>query len=72
MTIRTSSGTTVLADKQATSGGRVGKPMDIARVVMFLCDEENGFITGENIVVDGGMTKQMIYSGDFGWEYEGT
>ena len=57
------------ADQQQHPVGRVGKPMDIARVVMFLCDAENGFITGENIIVDGGMTKQMIYSGDFGWEY---
>lgn len=50
---------------------RVGDPMDIARVAMFLCHEENSFITGENITVDGGMTKLMIYSGDEGWEYRG-
>lgn len=49
---------------------RVGEPMDIARVVMFLCDERNSFINGENITVDGGMTKLMIYSGDYGWEYQ--
>jgi NAD(P)-dependent dehydrogenase (short-subunit alcohol dehydrogenase family) len=42
----------------------------IARTVIFLCDEENGFITGANITIDGGMTKQMIYSGDNRWEYE--
>ena len=58
-----------LADKHQHPVRRVGRPLDIARVVMFLCDEENGFITGENITVDGGMTKQMIYSGDYGWEY---
>jgi len=41
--------------------GRVGKPIDIANVCMFLTDGENGFIDGENIVVDGGMTRKMIY-----------
>ena len=45
--------------------------MDIARAVMFLCDESNSSITGENITVDGGMTRLMIYSGDAGWEYRG-
>jgi len=40
---------------------RVGKPEDIARIVRFICDEENDFINGENIVADGGMTKKMIY-----------
>jgi NAD(P)-dependent dehydrogenase (short-subunit alcohol dehydrogenase family) len=57
------------ADKHQHPVRRIGKPLDIARAVMFLCDEENGFITGENITVDGGMTKQMIYNGDYGWEY---
>ncbi|PNT91429.1 SDR family NAD(P)-dependent oxidoreductase [Clostridium thermosuccinogenes] len=60
------------ADTAQHPSGRVGEPMDIARVVMFLCDEENSFITGENITVDGGMTKLMIYSGDEGWEYKVT
>jgi NAD(P)-dependent dehydrogenase (short-subunit alcohol dehydrogenase family) len=46
--------------------------MDIARAVMFLCDEENSFITGENITVDGGMTKQMIYHNDYGWSFDQT
>lgn len=49
--------------------GRIGKPQDIANMVLFLCSEQAGFITGENICIDGGMTRQMIYSGDFGWEY---
>ncbi|AOY74523.1 SDR family NAD(P)-dependent oxidoreductase [Clostridium formicaceticum] len=40
---------------------RVGKPEDIARACLFLSNEENDFITGENIVIDGGMTKKMIY-----------
>ncbi len=46
---------------------RVGNPMDIANMVLFLCSDKAGFITGENICIDGGMTKQMIYHGDFGW-----
>ena len=50
--------------------GRVGNPMDIANMVLFLCSEKAGFITGENICIDGGMTKQMIYHGDHGWNLE--
>ena len=50
--------------------GRVGNPMDIANTVLFLCSEKAGFITGENICVDGGMTKLMIYHGDNGWKLE--
>ncbi len=48
--------------------GRVGDPADIASVVMFLASEEAGFITGENVCVDGGMTRQMVYHNDFGWK----
>ena len=51
--------------------GRVGNPMDIANMVLYLCSEKAGFITGENICIDGGMTKQMIYHGDHGWTLEG-
>lgn len=50
--------------------GRVGNPLDIANTVLFLCSEEASFITGENICVDGGMTKLMIYHGDHGWTME--
>ena len=50
--------------------GRVGNPMDIANMVLFLCSEKAGFITGENICIDGGMTRQMIYHGDWGWSLE--
>ena len=50
--------------------GRVGNPLDISNMVMFLCSEKAGFITGENICIDGGMTKQMIYHGDHGWKLE--
>ena len=48
--------------------GRVGNPQDIANMVLYLCSDMAGFITGENICIDGGMTKQMIYHDDFGWE----
>ena len=47
--------------------GRVGNPRDIASMVLYLCSDMAGFITGENICIDGGMTRQMIYHGDFGW-----
>ena len=50
--------------------GRVGNPLDIANMVLFLCSDKAGFITGENICIDGGMTKQMIYHGDHGWKLE--
>ena len=49
--------------------GRVGNPMDIANMVMFLCSDKAGFITGEIICIDGGMTKLMIYHDDHGWTY---
>ena len=47
--------------------GRVGNPLDIANMVLYLCSNKAGFITGENICIDGGMTRQMIYHGDNGW-----
>lgn len=50
--------------------GRVGNPMDIAHMVLFLCSEKAGFITGENICIDGGMTRLMVYHGDHGWSLE--
>ena len=50
--------------------GRVGIPMDIANMVLFLCSNKASFITGENICIDGGMTHQMIYHGDNGWKLE--
>ncbi len=49
---------------------RVGTPEDIAELVLFLCSDKAGFISGENICVDGGMTRQMIYHGEHGWSYE--
>ena len=50
--------------------GRVGNTMDIANMILFLCSDKAGFISGENICIDGGMTKQMIYHGEHGWKYE--
>ena len=57
------------ADAVQQPVGRVGNPLDIANMVLFLCSDKAGFITGENICIDGGMTKQMIYHGNCGWEY---
>lgn len=51
--------------------GRVGTPMDITNMVLYLCSDKAGFITGENICIDGGMTHQMIYHNDFGWTLQG-
>ncbi len=50
--------------------GRVGNPLDIANMVLFLCSSKAGFINGENICIDGGMSRQMIYHNDFGWKLE--
>ena len=50
--------------------GRVGNPPDIAHMVLYLCSDMAGFINGENICIDGGMTRQMIYHGDHGWTLE--
>jgi NAD(P)-dependent dehydrogenase (short-subunit alcohol dehydrogenase family) len=57
-------------DATQQPAGRVGNPMDIAHMVLFLCSDKAGFITGENICIDGGMTKLMIYHGDGGWKLE--
>lgn len=58
-------------DATQQPAGRVGNPMDIANMVLFLCSDKAGFITGENICIDGGMTRQMIYHNDFGWTLQG-
>ena len=57
-------------DATQQPAGRVGHPMDIAHMVLFLCSDKAGFITGENICIDGGMTRQMIYHGDWGWRLD--
>ena len=49
------------ADHDQHPSGRVGRPEDIARACLFLCDPENNFVNGQNMVIDGGMTKKMIY-----------
>ena len=58
------------ADATQQPAGRVGNPPDIANMVLYLCSDMAGFITGENICIDGGMTKQMIYHGDCGWKLD--
>ena len=57
-------------DASQQPAGRVGNPMDIANMALFLASDKAGFITGENICIDGGMTRVMIYHGDNGWKLE--
>jgi len=57
-------------DKNQHPVQRIGKVDDVVNLVMYLCSEKSGFITGENIVLDGGMSKTMIYNDDFGWKYK--
>jgi len=58
------------ADNSQHPAGRVGVPEDIAEMVLFLCDNDRaGFITGQNIAIDGGMGKLMVYHNDEGWLY---
>lgn len=57
------------ADVDQHPSGRIGTPDDIASLALFLCSKEAGFITGENITVDGGMSRLMIYHGDHGWTF---
>ena len=58
------------ADALQQPVGRIGNPLDIANMVLFLCSDKAGFITGENICIDGGMTRLMIYHNDNGWKLE--
>lgn len=58
------------ADAYQQPSGRVGNPLDIANAVLFVCSDKAEFINGENICIDGGMTKQMIYHNDFGWKLD--
>ena len=55
------------SDNLQHPSGKIGHPNDIAKLVLFLCSEDASFINGENICVDGGMTKQMIYHNDYNW-----
>ena len=56
------------ADRTQHPAGRVGRPEDIVRAAFFLCSEDASFMTGQTLVVDGGMSKLMVYHGDEGWE----
>ncbi len=67
--IDTSDSTFEGSDASQHPVGRVGKPEDIVNAVMFLCDPKSSFITGQNITIDGGMTKLMVYHDDQGWSY---
>ena len=68
--IDTAGSTITGPDALQQPAGRVGKPEDIAEMALFLCSEKAGFITGENICIDGGMTRLMIYHGEHGWTYD--
>lgn len=58
-------------DQSQHPAGRVGQAADIVNAVLFLASPEAGFITGQTLVVDGGMSKLMVYHGDAGWRYSG-
>ena len=58
-------------DKRQHPAGRVGRPEDIAALALFLVSDDAGFITGQNFIVDGGMTSQMVYHADHGWTFRG-
>ena len=57
-------------DAYQQPAGRVGNPGDISSMALFLSSKKAGFITGENICIDGGMTKLMVYHADHGWTLE--
>ena len=59
------------SDASQQPAGRVGNPLDIANMVLYLASDKADFIAGENICIDGGMTRQMIYHNDCGWKLEG-
>lgn len=58
------------ADREQHPAKRVGTPQDIIQAIYFLSDPKQSFIQGANLVIDGGMTKQMIYHADEGWRYD--
>ena len=57
-------------DKRQHPAGRVGKAEDIAAIALFLASDDAGFISGQNFIVDGGMTSQMVYHADRGWSFQ--
>ena len=59
-----------LEDQVQHLAGRVGTVQDIVEMVLFLCSDKSEFITGENITIDGGMSRLMIYHNDNGWKLE--
>ena len=58
------------ADVTQHLSNRIGNPMDISSMVLFLCSDQASFINAENICIDGGMTKLMIYHNDCGWKLD--
>ncbi len=68
--IDTTASTFTGPDASQHPAGRVGIPADIVNAVLFLCDPKSSFITGQNLTVDGGMTKLMVYHNDCGWTYQ--
>jgi NAD(P)-dependent dehydrogenase (short-subunit alcohol dehydrogenase family) len=59
-----------LSDHEQHPVKRIGKPADILKAVLYLSDPENDFITGQTLVIDGGMSKKMIYHNDEDWSYK--
>jgi len=57
-------------DKRQHPAGRIGTPEDVAEMILYLCSAKAGFITGENITIDGGMSRLMVYHNDNGWKLE--
>ncbi len=58
-----------IADYNQHLTNSIGEPEDISNMVLFLCSNKAKFITGQTFIIDGGMTKNMIYHGDNNWEY---
>ena len=54
-------------DEKQHPAGRVGRASDISDMALYLCGDKAGFITGENITIDGGMSRLMVYHDDCGW-----
>jgi NAD(P)-dependent dehydrogenase (short-subunit alcohol dehydrogenase family) len=57
------------SDRQQHLVQRIGQPIDIANMILYLISDQAGFITGQNFIIDGGMTKQMIYHDEEGWDW---
>ena len=57
------------ADCLQHPSGRIGRPEDIAGLILYLCGDDASFINGQCIVADGGMSHRMIYHADEGWVF---